>query len=330
MRRMIVCALATGLLLAAGCGSEPEVLAPPRPAPPEPAGPLVLAQFARGVGAVAPGADDPRWSDPAAVAALDGSAVFSVRHEVAGDVLARLDPETGDATSSWPLPNGVSSIHAVSPGGRWVALTDGGPGYSAPPRTSTHLVVFDTVNGAEKRQLDLTGDLRPEAFSVDGQWVFAIDYRGDHYRVQTIVLATGERSDTVGRDKTIEPEDMHGTSVRGVLSADGTLLATLYRNPGDDDEPAFVHVLDLKHGWDYCADLAAPFGTGSEGSDRIVLTARGTVIVAATDANRIAEIHIAEVHHSSRVPVTVEYRDGTIEPEPDLGTAPGHVIAPLR
>ncbi len=112
-----------------------------------------------------------------------------------------------------------------------------------------------------------TGDLRPEAFSVDGQLVFALDYRGDHYRVQTIDLATGDRYDTSDRDKTLPPEDMNGAAVRGVLSADRTLLATLYRNPGDADEPAFVHVLDLQNGWSYCADLPPPFGTGAVGSD---------------------------------------------------------------
>ena len=40
------------------------------------------------------------------------------------------------------------------------------------------------------------------------------------------------RYDTTDRDKTLEPEDMHGATVRGVLSTDRTLLATLYRNPG--------------------------------------------------------------------------------------------------
>jgi len=61
---------------------------------------------------------------------------------------------------------------------------------------------------------------------------------------------------------------MHGHPVHGVLSADHTLLATLYRDPSDDDEPAFVHVLDLSHGWSFCADLPAPFGTGPAGPMR--------------------------------------------------------------
>ena len=92
------------------------------------------------------------------------------------------------------------------------------------------------------------------------------------------------------------------------------MLATLYRNPGNDDEPAFVHVLDLKHGWSYCADLPAPFGQGPVGTDEIELTARDTVVVAATKGHRLAEIHIAAVHTPSDVPIPIELRTGTVSP----------------
>ncbi len=333
LRRTIICAIAIGLPLASACGSHPTVTASSAPPhAPKPAGPLVLAQFDRGVGAIRSGSDDPVWSDRAAVAALDGSAVFSVRDSASGSDLVRIDPDTGAALASWQLPAGAASISAVSPGGRWVALTDAEAGYLASsPRPSTRLVVFDALDGRVTRELDLTGDLRPEAFSVDGKLVFALDYRGDHYRVHTIDLGTGEQYDTGSRDKTVEREDMHGVAVRGVLNADHTLLATLYRNPGNRDEPAFVHILDLEHGWAYCADLTAPFGTGPEGSDVIELTPAGTLIVAATNAARIAEIHIEEVHEPSARPVTIEYRDGTIAPTERTLDAPGspRVIATL-
>jgi hypothetical protein len=226
----------------------------------------------------------------------------------------------------------MASIGAVSPGGRWIALTDGPPAYApGAPRAATRLVVFDARAGAETRRLDLEGDVRPEAFSVDGSLIFALDYRGDSYRVQTVYLETGEQFDTASRDKSVDRDDMYGTSVRAVLSADQTLLSTLYRNP-DPGKPAFVHILDLRNGWAYCADLTAPFGTGPEGSDRIESTPNGTVVVAATRANRIAEIHIEEVHQASDRPVTVEYRDGTLAPsEPafDASTGFAQVIATL-
>ncbi len=94
-----------------------------------------------------------------------------------------------------------------------------------------------------------------------------------------------------------------------MLSADRTLLSTLYRNPRDGDEPAFVHVLDLQNGWSYCADLPPPFGTGAVGSDSIASSSTDTVIVSAANAPRVAEIHIDEVHIPGGPPVTVDYRD---------------------
>lgn len=244
------------------------------------------------------------------VAALDDSALFSLR----GDKLVRLDRQTLAVLSSWPRTKGMVSISAVSPGGRWVALTDHTAAYGgAEQRSFTQLTVFDAKAGAATRHLALSGDVQPEAFSVDGTLVFALDHRGDHYRVQTIVLETGRRVDTSNRDKTIEREDMHGTTVRGVLNADRTVLATLYRDPGNADDPAFVHILDLVHGWAYCADLPAPFGTGSPGSDRIELTPADTVVVTTTEASRIAEIHIDEVLTPSADPITVKFRDGAVE-----------------
>jgi len=291
---VIVAAAAALGLAVVGCGSKP-----PPPAtvsvtqPPSPTASTVPVASA----------------EPAAVAALDDSAVFSIR----GDELVRLDPKTHAVVASWPRTKGMVSISAVSPGGRWVALTDHTTGYDvAHPRRYTQLTVFDAETGAATAHLALSGDVQPEAFSVNGQLVFALDHRGDHYRVQTITLATGARYDTSNRDKTIEREDMRGTTVRGVLNADRTVLATLYRNPNSHDEPAFVHILDLVHGWAYCADLPRPFGTGPPGTDRIELTAADTVTVTTTEASRVAEIHIDEVLTPASTPITVNYRDGAL------------------
>jgi hypothetical protein len=297
-------------------------------ADPAPAGPLLLAEFDAGVGAAAETASAPVWMEPGAVAALDGSTVYSIR----ADELVRIDPRSGAALSSWPLPASARSISAVAPAGRWVALTDRERGYGSQGRAATEVVVFDTRTGAEARRLALKGDVQPEAFSVDGTLLFALDYRVGYYRVQTIQLDSGMRFDTTDRDKTIPPDDMHGTSVHGVMSADRTLLATLYRNPGNKEEPAFVHVLDLEHGWSYCADLPPPFGTGPFGSDTIELTPAGTVVVAATRFDRLAEIHIDDVRTPGNTPVRLALRNGTVvPPAAALQSMPGfeYVIAPL-
>ncbi len=327
--------MAAGFTIVAGCGSQPGVTAAPPTTQPKPVGPLVLAQFDRGVGAIHQGSADPLWTDRDAVAALDGSAVFSVRYSDENEQLARLDPDSGEVTSTWPLKantRSTLSIGAVSPAGRWVALTRRNEDIVRHGSAATELVVFDTTKGTATHSLELTGDVRPEAFSVDGTLAFALDYRGDHYRVQTIDLASGEQWDTGGRDKTVEREDMHGASVRGVLNADHTLLATLYRDPTNAEDPAFVHILDLQNGWAYCADLPAPFGTGPEGSDHIELTPAGTVVVTTGASPRLAEIHIDEVHQPDSKPVTVDYRDASGPPDDYASVSVpgfGHVIAAL-
>ena len=332
-RAMVTGAAVLALTVTGGCGSSKQSAthvvkvadAPPTTDPPK------LAQFDKGIGAVSAESSTPIWLEPGAVAALDGSAVFSIRHDdtASSDRLVRIDPSNGGVTATWPLRNGLS-IGAVAPAGRWIALTDRRPGYGSQSRTSTELVVFDPRAGAERYRRALTGDVQPEAFSVDGSTVFALDYHGDHYRVQTIDPRSGYRYDTSDRNKVVPVEDMHGRAVHGVMNADRTLLATLYRNPGNVEEPAFVHVLDLKNGWSHCADLPAPFGAGPPGTDAIELTARDTVVVAATQAQRLAEIHIEAVHTPGTAPVPVAFRAGTIASS-SFASMPGfeYVIAPI-
>lgn len=334
MERRALLTIAATLILAAsaGCGSsapkatpEVKVLNPP-PAP----GHRLLAEFDDGVGAVQEGASAPIWREPDAVAALDGSAVFSIRKgDEREDHLVRLDPRSGSVVSESSVPTHLS-VSAVAPGGRWVAMTDRTPGYGSQGRGSTDLDVFAGATGTVSSPIDLKGDLQPEAFSTDGKSMFTLSYFPDHYRVETIDVATGDHYDTSARDKG-PVEDMHGHAVHGVLSADHTLLATLYRDPTDAGAPAFVHVLDLQNGWSYCADLPGPFGTGTPGSDAIQLLRNDVVEVAATHAERIAEVRIDAVHTPTS-PVTVTYRTGTIAPPPTSLTAISgfdHVIASL-
>lgn len=334
-RAMLIGAAVLALTITGGCGSSKGSATHVVKVAdaPQPTGPPKLAQFDKGIGAVSAESSTPIWFEPDAVPALDGSAVFSIRHDdtTGSDRLVRIDTSNGGVTATWPLRSGLS-IGAVAPAGRWIALTDRRPGYGSQSRASTEVVVFDPRAGAEVHRRALTGDVQPEAFSVDGSLMFALDYRGDHYRVQTIDLRSGDRYDTSDRNKIVPVEDMHGRAVHGVMSADGTLLATLYRNPGNVEEPAFVHVLDLKNGWSHCADLPAPFGTGPPGTDAIELTPRDTVVVAATQAQRLAEIHIEAVHTPGSSPVPVAFRAGTIAPPSEaFASMPGfeYVIASI-
>ncbi len=334
MTRRTLVTVAASLLLAcaAGCGSdarsstsEVKVVGPPVAT-----GALQLAAFDDGVGAVATGLTATVWHEAGAVAALDGSAVFSVRLGPGGSPrLVRLDPRTGRESAAWSLPPGFA-VDAVAPAGTWIALTDRRPGYGSQGRTNTTLAIFDPDAGKVSHLLQLTGDVQPEAFSTNGALVFALHYFPDHYRVESIELDNGLVVDTYGRDKT-PAEDIHGHPVHGVLNTDRTLLATLYRDPSDKEAPAFVHVLDLSHAWSFCTDLPTPFGTGAPGNDAIQLTANDVVEVAANQAHRIAAVRIDAVH-DPLTPVPVSYRDGTIAPPPAEFTALSgfeYVIAPI-
>lgn len=289
------------LLVAAACGSaRGTTTRVEHPGASRP-GEVALLATETGLTAVDAGTTRLRWHREGAVAALDGSAVFAR----GSGTLVRLDPRTGDEVGSWPIDAALNPA-VVAPDGRWVALTDRRPDYVADPAaTHTRLVVVDGASGAPRERLDLVGDVEPEAFTVDGQGLIVLDHRGSIYRVQRLELSTGERYDTIDEDKN-PVGDMTGQRVRGVLSSDRSLLATLYRNPANADEPAFVHVLDL-NGWTFCVDLPAPFGTGPDGNERIERTPDDAIVVTSEHPAVRARFDLAELRErgSKQVQVAV-------------------------
>ena len=250
-------------------------------------------------------------------------------------MLARLDPDTGDmiVVVAAAGGDGVDRRGLTRMAGGSRSPTANRDYLTEPPRPSTRLVVFDTAAGAETRRLDLTGDVRPEAFSVNGELLFVLDYRAITTGVETINLGTSERYETASRDKTAERENMYGTAVRGVLNADRTLLATLYRNPRGAAEPAFVHILDLRNGWAYCADLddAVRDGTRRQRPDRALADRHRARHRARTPGASPRSTSTRCTQPSDR-PVTIEYRDGPTGPSAtELGgpSGFGYVIATL-
>ena len=318
MRSYRTLASAFVLVVAAACGGAADATPGARRARPiavdTNAPSIVLVQTTTGITAVSASTDAVVWSARTATAAPDGSAVFSI-----GETgrLTDVDPYTGATMHSWPIPQGVAPV-VVSPAGTVVALTDRPTGYDseALPRLTTRLVVVGGISGAISHDLTVNGDVEPEAFSLDHRSLFVLDHRGDHYRVQTLDLASGERSDLSDRDKN-PAEDMRGRAVHGVLSSDRQQLATLYINPDNPAEPAFVHVLNL-NGWSYCIELPDEFAQGPARSQSIERTAEDHVIVRAPAIERRAEFNLADVsdgqtvtvatHTSKEVAVDAPYR----------------------
>ena len=302
MRSSRTLALAVMLLVAtAACGGAADANPSAQHAHPNAittsAPSIALVQTTPGIAAVAATTDTVVWSARNAVAAPDGSAVFSTDDT---GLLTELDPHTGATIHSWPVPRGVAPV-VVSPAGIVVALSDRPTGYDseAQPRLTTHLVVLGGLSGAISRDLMLSGDVEPEAFSLDHNSLFVLYHRGDHYRVQSLDLASGERSDLIDRDKN-PSEDMRGRAVHGVLSSDRQQLATLYINPDNPMEPAFVHVLNL-NGWSYCVDLPDEFAQGPARSQSIERTADDHAIVRAPAIGRRAEFSLADVSDGQTV-----------------------------
>lgn len=294
-------AIAVAAALLAACGAEDvptrtSARATPSAAPSQ----VALLSTESGITAVVPETTRERWSADGAVSALDGSAVFA---RGAG-TLIRLDPRTGDEVGSFAVDAALNPI-VVAPYGRWVALTDRYPRSAADPvPMRTQLVVVDGASGVVRAEFDLPGDVEPEAFSIDGSQLVVLDHRQVGYRVQLLDLTTGDRYDTSDENKN-PIGDMTGHRVRGVLSEDRTLLATLYQNPDDPEEPAFVHVLDLS-GFAYCVDLLAAFGESPDGNV-LIERAGDEVIVISEHADQRATFSLDELRRvgSTNVRVTV-------------------------
>ncbi len=313
MRRTHVL-IAVITLIFAACGQATRTTAatpappPPRPAAPLPATPgpgIALVRTTSGVAGVVEGASDVAWSVDHGVAALDGSAVFSTGN---GRLISH-EPRTGEQLQSWPIDAEMMPV-LVTPGGRQVVLSDRPSDYDsvAVTRATTHIQVRSGATGAIRHDLRIAADLEPEAMSLDEAHLFVLDHRGDHYRVQSLNLLTGERGDLIDRDKN-PAEDMRGHSVHGVLSMDHSMLATLYINAEDPEEPAFVHVLNL-NGWTYCIDLSAEFAQGPARSQSIERTDDDEIVVRAPAINRAARFDLAELATG----------DGTPQVQVDLAT----------
>jgi hypothetical protein len=173
-----------------------------------------------------------------------------------GELAVRVASNTGNAVALMePLPPGVDP---------WTPV----------PRSHTTIVVADPTGARDPRRYDLRGNYEPEAFSVEDSRLFLIQYLPAEapavYRVTVLNLADGDVYEVHGRFKTA-PERMPGIRLRQVFDPTTSQLYTLYSTKprayaqdygGWDDgkrQETFVHVLNLRRGWAYCAGLPKAF-----------------------------------------------------------------------
>jgi hypothetical protein len=223
--------------------------------------------------------------------------------QVVGRRLVVIDPATGEPQWEHSIP-AERRVRVVAPGARQVALVDGRILTPSDARSTTQLTIVDEHGS---RELALDGNFDPEAFTLDGTDLVAVEYlpatNPDHYEVRLVDLATGRV-----RPVPDQPEHfpanaprprMRGYARTQVSSSDGRYLYTYYSsdvpiNEDHGDMYAFVHVLDLHHEEAYCIDLAQPFGVGADGwsepaltltpdGSRLLVTDRVTGALAAID-----------------------------------------------
>ncbi|BEL08148.1 hypothetical protein Q0Z83_063390 [Actinoplanes sichuanensis] len=280
--------LAGSALVLGGCRETPAVAAT--------APDVLLADSDRGLLRLAPGGEQVLG---AAAVTFDGGHLYAARD----GGLDRIDPASGTASRDTALDDGWIP-RVISSDGRVCALSRTGASDRPAARTRTTLLITGPGGRSER---DLVGVIEPDAFTADGSGLFVLEWlpaaAPDHYRVRLLDLATGAVQPLNTRDKTPVPpgaeEEMRGDGRQAVLSADRTMLFTLYTHqPGHrhtrdllsgrpGNAHAFVHVLHLVERWAYCLDLPHPFGEGPTAGHALAADGR-TLFVADLNSGKLA------------------------------------------
>jgi hypothetical protein len=241
---------------------------------------VVVLGTADGSVVVSSGSGSVLAEDAGEIAAPDGSRLYATTVGDAHTMLETRDPVSGEVLDTTSV-RGDLEARVASLSGRAVALMRPSPYTTgqelALPRRATTIVVADPTGERSLRRYRLEGNFEPEAFSVNDRRLFLIQYlpalAPKVYRVTFLDLRRGEVRPVFGRFKT-PPERMPGIRLTQVFDPTSDQLYTLYTNRparhyrgnwdgsgyGDgagygDAEVSFVHVLNLRDGWAFCAGL---------------------------------------------------------------------------
>ena len=263
-----------------------------------PAADVLLLDTESGPVAVSPATGSALTSDVGAVADPDGRRLYTASTESGHTVIVARDAASGDRVASIRVP-GELDVRVASGSGRAVALMAPLPAGVDPwtpvPRASSTIVIADPAGTRDARTYHLRGNYEPEAFSVGDSRMFMIQYLPAEapavYRVTVLDLADGDVYEVHGRFKTA-PERMPGIRLRQVFDGTTSQLYTLYSTEppasaqsygsgsmGYGDRPeTFVHVLNLRRGWAYCAGLPRRFWGEPANAQAIATSPDGTLL----------------------------------------------------
>ncbi len=236
---------------------------------------VVVLDTEQGSLVVGSGSGDVLAADAGEIAAPDGSRLYSARRDGGSTSLETRDSASGEIVAATTV-RGVLDVRVASISGHAVAMTrplpEGVDRAIALPRAETSIVVADPTGEGPARRYRLTGNFEPEAFSVDDGRLFLIQYLPAEapsvYRVTFLDLAKEQVHPVFGRFKT-PPERMPGVRLEQAFDAVSDQLYTLYSNQPSTSARdgywsngayggravTFVHVLNLRGGWAYCAGL---------------------------------------------------------------------------
>jgi DNA-binding beta-propeller fold protein YncE len=273
---------------------------------------------------------------PGTVATPDGATMFRATQLDRRTVVTTLDARTGRTVASTPL-RGDLELAIASVTGRAIALVEPAPGAptgSLPglpvPRAWTPIVVADPSGATPPARFRLEGNYEPEAFSLDDGQLFLIQYLPAEapavYRVTVLDLATGDVSPVTGRFKT-PPERMPGVRLGQVYDPVTAQMYTLYSNqPGayaegyehaggtshDWPEETFVHVLNLRKGWAYCAGVPEEMWGGTAREQSLVPSPDGRwlyIVDAGEGMVAVMDTRTLEIVRSGRIDLGGEASD---------------------
>ncbi len=282
-----------------------------------------------------------QFSVPDAVVSRDRSSLFTTTDGVGATHIESRDAATGEVTGLTTVP-GELMIRAVSPNAGAIALmeerADGLGLYEPIPRESTSITVAYT-DERPSQEFDLEGNYEVETFSYDETVLYLLEFQPptnpEYYLVRELDLDTGEIEGVKTPQLELRPE-MRGVARSQQVAPDGRQLFTLYSIPSDEDPVhevtatedserwAFVHVLDLEQGIDFCIFLPSPMGERAEESVGLGLSPDGstlwvvdpsTSLVARIDTAQLAVTDVYEVpqlrDRTARAEVTAA-DDGTL------------------
>ena len=258
------------------------------------------------------------FSLPAGVSSADGRWHVAATPAREGTTLVRFALKSGTLVNASRVPGRWSPV-ALSPTGRWLALTRGaGAG-------ATRIAIVDAARGRVERTASLRGRFEVETVSADGKRLFLIQHLDESRYLVRLFDVTRARLKTQALKASGEGAPMIGYAWSGVASPEGRWLLTLYVNTHHNH--AFVHALDLESGDPACVDLPSGHNqvaalkryTLTLSPDRRTLFAANPAlgVVAAIDLDTLRVTRVARFNPSSagsatRLPGTISRNGRTL------------------